>query len=75
LAIALLTAASAIFLAWSASLCLRVPPYQAARGVQRLTIVVSGSAKKVPDNGTLITRLLADGKALRGEDAELKGDW
>ena len=75
LAIALLTAASAIFLAWSASLCLRVPPYQAARGVQRFTIVVSGSAKKVPDNGTLITRLLADGKALRGEDAELKGDW
>jgi Dolichyl-phosphate-mannose-protein mannosyltransferase len=75
LAIALLTAASAIFLAWSASLCLRVPPYQAARRVQRFTIVVSGSAKKVPDNGTLVTRLLVDGKALRGRDAELTGDW
>ena len=74
LAIALLTAASAIFLAWSASLCLSAVPSQAAREVQRFTIAVSGSAK-VPDNGTLVTRLLADGKALRGGDAELKGEW
>ena len=49
-------------------------PSQAAREVQRFTIAVSGSAK-VPDNGTLVTRLLADGKALRGGDAELKGEW
>jgi hypothetical protein len=74
LPIAPLTAASVILLAWSASLCLGALPSRAARGVHRFTIVVSGSAK-VPDNGTLVTRLLADGKALRGEDAEIKGDW
>jgi Dolichyl-phosphate-mannose-protein mannosyltransferase len=74
LAIAVLTALSAILLAWSASLCLSMVPSRAARPVQRFTIVVSGSAK-VPDNGTLVTRLLADGKALHGEDVELKGKW
>ncbi|MGB6564720.1 MAG: hypothetical protein WBE69_19120, partial [Candidatus Binataceae bacterium] len=44
-AVALLTAASAILLAWSASLCLSAVPSQAAREVQRFTIAVSGSAK------------------------------
>ncbi len=73
-AIAFLTAVSAILVAWSASLCLSAVPFLTARRVQRFTIVVSGSAK-VPDNGTLVTRLLADGKALRGEDVELKGEW
>jgi len=74
LANALLTAASAILLAWSASLCLSAVTSQASQRVQRFTIAVSGSAK-VPDNGTLVTRVLADGKALRGENAELKGRW
>ncbi len=73
-AVALLSAVSAIVLAWSASLCLSAVPSIAARRAQHFTIVVSGSAN-VPDNGTLVTRLLADGKALRGEDVELNGKW
>lgn len=74
LAIALLTAASAILLAWSASLCLSAVAYQTALKVQRFTIVVSGSVR-APDNGTAVTRLLADGKALRSNNSDLKGAW
>jgi hypothetical protein len=74
LAVVLLTAASAILLAWSASLCLSVAAHRIAPRPQRFTIVVSESVK-VPNNATLVTRLLADGKALRGEGTVLKGKW
>jgi hypothetical protein len=73
-AIVILTAASAILLAWSASLCLSEVAYRTALKVQRFTIVVSGSVR-VPDNGTAVTRLLADGKALRSDNSDLKGTW
>jgi Dolichyl-phosphate-mannose-protein mannosyltransferase len=74
LAIALFTAVSTILLAWSASLCLSGVTHKTPQEEQRFTILVSGSAK-APANGTLITRLLADGKALRRENTELKGAW
>jgi hypothetical protein len=74
LAIALFTAASAILLAWSASLCLSAATHRTSGPVQHFTIFVSGSGK-VSGNATLVRRLLLDGKAPRQEDLGLKGEW
>jgi hypothetical protein len=43
--------------------------------MQRLTIAISGSADESGNNATLITRLLADGKALRADNIATSGSW
>jgi hypothetical protein len=75
LAIGLLTLASAIFLAWSADLCvggasLRHRP-QLPR---RWTISVSGSTLASEDEVSVI-RLFIDGRRAQAADLEVKGDW
>jgi len=70
--IAMITAASAIVLAWSATLCLH-GAFQSHREPQRFTIEVSGSAED-PATGVKIQDLFVDGRR-PVSGVELKGDW
>jgi Dolichyl-phosphate-mannose-protein mannosyltransferase len=75
LTIGLLTLASAIFLTWSADLCLggaslRHPP----QPPHRWTISVSGSVLAREDELAVI-RLFIDGRRAQAAELELKGDW
>ncbi len=74
LAIALVTAASAILLAWSASLCLSGVTHRNAGPARRFTISVSGSDGH-SGNPILLRRILIDGTTPRREDLDLKGEW
>jgi hypothetical protein len=72
-AIGFLTAASVVFLAWSSALCLS-GLHRSSLQMQCFTIAVSGSADSAT-NAVVISRLIADGKALRGGNLTMNGRW
>ncbi len=67
-------AASALMLGWSAALCVPASRFHDAPPVEHFTIAVSASADSA-GNATMISRLLADGRELRGADAATTGKW
>ena len=68
--------APAIFLAWSATLCLsRALFLHPPHGSQKWKISVSGVTSTAPDNEVSVARLFVDGQRAQSGDLQLEGDW
>lgn len=79
LTIAVLTALSAVLLAWSAALCLAGGIFRSLpERPEKFTIYVSSAAQgspKNPSNGVAVACLIVDGSRLRAKDMQLNGTW
>ncbi len=70
----LFSAASALLLGWSAALCVPASRLHDTPQLEHFTIAVS-APENSSGNATLIPRLLADGRELRGADVATTGKW